>query len=72
MKIEQYFENITISSVRKETKGNEKKYESKLDAYVAERCTNIHDELVRFRRDKKKLARVASSSLDLIMEQGNK
>uniref|UniRef100_A0A915EL16 Uncharacterized protein n=1 Tax=Ditylenchus dipsaci TaxID=166011 RepID=A0A915EL16_9BILA len=38
-----------------------------IDGFISERCTNIHDEMVR--RDKKKLARIANPSLDLMMEQ---
>lgn len=69
-KINSYLTNINSINIQIDI--NKKKnhiYENKLDAYISERCSNIHDELVRFRRDKKKLARVVSSSLDLIMEQ---
>ncbi|KAH7714867.1 hypothetical protein AAVH_17759 [Aphelenchoides avenae] len=37
--------------------------------YVAELCTNIHDEVARYQRDKRKLARISHDDLDLLVEQ---
>lgn len=39
--------------------------------YIAERCTNIYDESAKFRKDKKKLARISHLELDLLLEQSN-
>ncbi|KAI1723363.1 hypothetical protein DdX_03518 [Ditylenchus destructor] len=41
-----------------------------IDAYVLERCVNIHDEISKFRRDRKKLGRMLNpSNLDSLLEQ---
>ncbi|KAI1722929.1 hypothetical protein Ddc_07113 [Ditylenchus destructor] len=41
-----------------------------IDAYVLERCVNIHDEISKYRRDRKKLGRMLNpSNLDLLLEQ---
>lgn len=44
-------------------------FKSNITEYTAERCTNIYDESAKFRKDKKKLARISSGDLDLLMEQ---
>uniref|UniRef100_A0A914Q4Y5 Uncharacterized protein n=1 Tax=Panagrolaimus davidi TaxID=227884 RepID=A0A914Q4Y5_9BILA len=47
---------------------NETRFKT-VNEHVAEFCTNIHFELKKFQRDKKKLARIDQNDLELLLEQ---
>lgn len=68
-KINNYLSNnISLINLQKNNTKN-LNYKNNLDIYISERCSNIYDELLPFRRNKKKLARIIGSSFDLLMEQ---
>uniref|UniRef100_A0AC35GA48 Peptidase S8/S53 domain-containing protein n=1 Tax=Panagrolaimus sp. PS1159 TaxID=55785 RepID=A0AC35GA48_9BILA len=47
---------------------NETRFKT-VNEHIAEFCTNIHFELKKFHRDKKKLARIDQNDLELLLEQ---